>query len=552
MKGRKVEAMALSEPGEDCGRTRRPRGARAGLLALRSTLAFSACLAASASLRANQFVRMDFSLSLDSHFRSTAFIELFDDKPLTRDNFMQYVNGGHYDGMLMHRLARNFVLQGGGYYPEVLPEPPPVNNSLNPFNLVDLDGNPATDNPTVVNEYSVGTIRSNQAGTISMARKGGLPDSADSEWFVNYGNNSGLDAVDGGFNVFARVVGDGMSLLNVYNSGLSITNLNPDFDNNAVRDPGYPFGSNLLNGNPNTNDGVPFLGGLLLVLQDAGRVDYYGAGSTTNVPVGGLTIFARDAYFDTGAAFTGTGGWTIGAGRTLGIREGMSLTRNLNNLGTLAPGLDVGAITIQSYQQGVGGTLAIDLRGTTVDTHYDRLTVTGAASLAGNLAVELIAGYTPLASDAFTILTSTNLSGTFTGVANGSRVFTTGGAGSFTVTYDYALDKVVLANFFPAYAADFNLDGAVNAADLTAWRTAVSLGNAGADADNDGDSDGDDFLVWQRQLGSTTPAAVGAATAVPEPAPAILAIMFAGALRTRRRRAHLAPGTYFSKYATGG
>src|SRR5262245_20031246 len=75
---------------------------------------------------ANQFVRLDYSLVLNTRFRGTAFIELFDDKPLTRDNFMQYVNGGLFDGSLMHRLSKNFVLQGGGYYPEFVNEPAPL------------------------------------------------------------------------------------------------------------------------------------------------------------------------------------------------------------------------------------------------------------------------------------------------------------------------------------------------------------------------------------------------------------------------------------------
>ena len=63
------------------------------------------------------------------------------------------------------------------------------------------------------------------------------------------------------------------------------------------------------------------------------------------------------------------------------------------------------------------------------------------------------------------------------------------------------------------FGGDFNNDGNVDAADLTAWRAAVG-GNAQADSDGDGDSDGADFLRWQRQLGSfTVPATVAS---VPE------------------------------------
>lgn len=51
--------------------------------------------------------------------------------------------------------------------------------------------------------------------------------------------------------------------------------------------------------------------------------------------------------------------------------------------------------------------------------------------------------------------------------------------------------------------ADFNNSGGpVNGADLTVWRGAYGT-NANADADGDGDSDGRDFLIWQRNLGSS-------------------------------------------------
>ena len=169
---------------------------------------------------------------------------------------------------------------------------------------------------------------------------------------------------------------------------------------------------------PNT-DGVPLLFGNLnniVLVQDAIRIDYYGStGSSTtlNFPAGGLTLSTRDVFIDTGTTFTGTGGLTIGAGRTLGVREGITLARNVNNLGTLAPGLQNGVTTVQSYQQGAAGTLAIDIRGTTVDTHYDKLTVTGAAQLAGKLDVTLLNLFNPKPGDTYTILSAGSITGSF-------------------------------------------------------------------------------------------------------------------------------------------
>jgi len=70
-----------------------------------------------AAAHANQFVKLDYNLTLSNRSRDTVFLELFDDKPITTSNFLAYVNGGKYDGMFMHRLSHGFVMQGGGFYP---------------------------------------------------------------------------------------------------------------------------------------------------------------------------------------------------------------------------------------------------------------------------------------------------------------------------------------------------------------------------------------------------------------------------------------------------
>jgi hypothetical protein len=96
---------------------------------------------------------------------------------------------------------------------------------------------------------------------------------------------------------------------------------------------------------------------------------------------------------------------------------------------------------------------------------------------------------------------------------------------SWSVTYPD--NKVVLSVTGTAqFTADFNDDGRVNGADLTKWKGDFGL-NANSDADGDGDSDGNDFLLWQRQLGSGVPA-TAAVGAVPEPAAAV--VMALGAL----------------------
>ena len=346
------------------------------------------------SLRANQFVQMDYNITLASRARGTAFIELFDDRPLTRDNFLAYVNSGKYNGSLMHRQAFNgatpFVLQGGGFYLQYQTEPAPINISLNPNATVDLDGNAATPNPTVDNEFGNTPFRSNVKGTLAMAKLGGDPNSATSQFFFNLGNNAGtspngLDFQNGGFTVFARAVGDGMNLIDAYN-GLSRLPLDQDADDNGVRDAG-PFSSVPALVNSSTF--------LPLLLNSAKVVNYLGNGLTTDVPEAGITFSSQDAFIDTGTVFTGTGGLLIGAGRRLGIREGYSLNRALANQGTLAPGLQLGAVGVPNYFQFADGNLEIQIRNTTVDTDYDRLVVTDSAFLAGKLTVSFVSGFTP-------------------------------------------------------------------------------------------------------------------------------------------------------------
>ncbi len=111
-------------------------------------------------------------------------IELFEDEtPLTVANFLRYSNDGLYDQSFFHRLVEDFVIQGGGFFAnEELEEIPKFG--------------------TVQNEPGISNLR----GTIAMAKMAGNPDSATSEWFFNFGNNSAnLDNQNGGFTVFGQI-----------------------------------------------------------------------------------------------------------------------------------------------------------------------------------------------------------------------------------------------------------------------------------------------------------------------------------------------------------
>ncbi|MFT4546686.1 MAG: cyclophilin family peptidyl-prolyl cis-trans isomerase [Pseudoalteromonas tetraodonis] len=122
-------------------------------------------------------------------------VGLYDDPingaPITVDNFFAYAEAGRWDGTFFHRSVEQFVIQGGGYKPE----PGAVEGQF-----VDVE-----EFDSIINEYDVG--RPNICGTVSMAKLGGSPDSATSEFFVSLKDNiSILDGQNGGFTVFGRVI----------------------------------------------------------------------------------------------------------------------------------------------------------------------------------------------------------------------------------------------------------------------------------------------------------------------------------------------------------
>ena len=119
-------------------------------------------------------------------------LELFDAAtPLTAANFLDYADSHDYDQSIVHRSVPGFVIQGGGY-------------KIIAGALDYVAVNP----PSVLNEPGISNLR----GTVAMAKLGGLPDSATTEWFVNLADNLPLDTNNGGYTVFADVI-SGMSVV---------------------------------------------------------------------------------------------------------------------------------------------------------------------------------------------------------------------------------------------------------------------------------------------------------------------------------------------------
>ena len=111
--------------------------------------------------------------------------------PKTCENFEQYVRDGHYDGTIFHRVINNFMIQGGGFLPDMMQK--------------------ATRDP-IENEAKNGL--SNVTGSIAMARTM-APHSATAQFFINVKDNGFLDypGQDGwGYCVFGKVT-EGMDVV---------------------------------------------------------------------------------------------------------------------------------------------------------------------------------------------------------------------------------------------------------------------------------------------------------------------------------------------------
>lgn len=117
---------------------------------------------------------------------------LANDAPKNVANFLSYVNNGSYLKTLIHRSVPGFVIQGGGYR----------------LNGTSID--PVTAQAAVQNEFKLSNVR----GTIAMAKTDAGPNTATSHWFINLADNSAsLDTTNGGYTVFGRVLGDGMTVV---------------------------------------------------------------------------------------------------------------------------------------------------------------------------------------------------------------------------------------------------------------------------------------------------------------------------------------------------
>lgn len=116
---------------------------------------------------------------------------------------------------------------------------------------------------------------------------------------------------------------------------------------------------------------------------------------------GSITVGSGYDFTVTAGAFNNTGTGTIGGEGTLVVTGA-----TLSNSGNLSPGTSPGILTITGdYAQTASGTTTIEIGGLTPGTEYDRVAISGTATLDGTLDVSLIFGYFPSDGDDFTVMT---------------------------------------------------------------------------------------------------------------------------------------------------
>lgn len=123
-------------------------------------------------------------------------IELYEDMPITSENFRNLTQNGVYDGTIFHRVVHDFVVQGGDASPKGI-------------NV-----------PTIPDELP--NKHNNVRGSVAMA-KTSEPNSATSQFYINLKDNPHLDT---NYSVFGRVI-EGMTVVDAIGDVQTDTNDQP-------------------------------------------------------------------------------------------------------------------------------------------------------------------------------------------------------------------------------------------------------------------------------------------------------------------------------------
>lgn len=328
---------------------------------------------------------------------------------------------------------------------------------------------------------------------------------------------------------------------------------------------GLPFNGTVMANNARVhavNSGIPFSTTSELVLANGGvysadlsglvdlrgaitvglgapsRIELSGGSGTfsdtsTTTLNGDLILDMPQAFISSAATISGGGALINEAARRLHLRDGAAVDVLLINRGTLSSGDIFGQTTGFEYQQTASGEWELGIGGAGLN-EFDRMLLTGAASLSGTLELSLQSNFVPTLGDTFDFLSANGgITGAFASVLQPTTMPSNL---AFDVNYLGSIVQLEVVQI-PDFTADFDNDGDVDADDLLLWQG--DYGGPGSDSDLDGDSDGSDFLAWQRQFGSSTSSVAASPVAVPEPSGLLLAGLGTGcgvAFSGRRKR----------------
>ena len=281
--------------------------------------------------------------------------------------------------------------------------------------------------------------------------------------------------------------------------------------------PGQHAGAVLLGTGSGDNATLEITGGWLEVEDetvgpgDGSVVIGVDAGATAAVNLSGGRLIAKSLQRGTGGAFNFTGG----------VLSAEEVHFDLEVAGgTVAPGASAGQTHVLANMEIQSGALEIEIGGVG-SGEFDLLVVDDTLTLGGDLEIVLLDGFVPDPLDVWTVASAGALSGGFANVADGGRLSTLDGLGSFLVEYSALSNLVVLSDFAVEDNADFDGDGDIDLADLLIWQRGYgSTGqssNSNGDANHDGTVDGLDMDVWRSSLGGSG-SAMGQQAVVPEPA----------------------------------
>lgn len=231
---------------------------------------------------------------------------------------------------------------------------------------------------------------------------------------------------------------------------------------------------------------------------------------------GMLTIGLGGLVDVTNAATIGNNGTVMLSGGTLeatslnindgSLRGAGNIVAAISNAGTVAPGASAGQIDITgTYTQSAAGTLAIEIGGPAAGAQYDRLAVSGAATLGGVMQVSLIDGFVPSGNASFTVLTAGSVSSSFENV-----IFTNLPAGAIG-SVSYGPSSVMVTITTAVFAGDMNCDNVVDLNDVGPFMQAMvdpvayqishpSCALSRADINADGAANGGDIQFFLNDL----------------------------------------------------